>query len=106
MRDSGLFGGSERGIRGRLFFDDELRSYHIRTCCDFLPLSEGLLDPVNKAQLPDGSVSLSPLDPNLRINLHVGTAASLHHSFRLCLPVFESVIDRETHGKDALGVKV
>ncbi|KAJ6028711.1 hypothetical protein N7540_004287 [Penicillium herquei] len=32
-------------------------------------------------QLLDGSISLSPLYPNLTIYLHVRTAASLHQSF-------------------------
>ncbi|PKB93699.1 hypothetical protein RhiirA5_482524 [Rhizophagus irregularis] len=32
-------------------------------------------------QLLDGSISLSPLYPNLTIDLHVRTATSLHQSF-------------------------
>lgn len=32
-------------------------------------------------QLLDGSISLSPLDPDLTIDLHVRTATDLHQSF-------------------------
>src|SRR5699024_4815194 len=38
-------------------------------------------------QLPDGSISLSPLYPNLTIDLHVRTAASLHQSFLWLRPI-------------------
>ncbi|RIB13887.1 hypothetical protein C2G38_2097316, partial [Gigaspora rosea] len=31
--------------------------------------------------LLDGSISLSPLYPNLTIDLHIGTTTSLHQSF-------------------------
>ncbi|PWY61729.1 hypothetical protein BO70DRAFT_391406 [Aspergillus heteromorphus CBS 117.55] len=38
-------------------------------------------------QLPDGSISLSPLYPNSTIDLHVRTAASLHQSFLWLHPI-------------------
>ncbi|KAJ5171599.1 hypothetical protein N7492_004217 [Penicillium capsulatum] len=38
-------------------------------------------------QLLDGSISLSPLYPNLTIDLHVRTAASLHQSFLWLHPI-------------------
>ncbi|KAJ5710228.1 hypothetical protein N7540_003511 [Penicillium herquei] len=38
-------------------------------------------------QLLDGSISLSPLYPNLTIDLHVRTAASLHQSFLWLRPI-------------------
>ncbi|KEI39782.1 uncharacterized protein L969DRAFT_47306 [Mixia osmundae IAM 14324] len=38
-------------------------------------------------QLPDGSISLSPLYPNLTIDLHVRTATSLHQSFLWLHPI-------------------
>ncbi|KAJ5453368.1 hypothetical protein N7530_012835, partial [Penicillium desertorum] len=38
-------------------------------------------------QLPDGSISLSPLYPNSTIDLHVRTATSLHQSFLWLRPV-------------------
>ncbi|KAJ5710217.1 hypothetical protein N7493_009384 [Penicillium malachiteum] len=38
-------------------------------------------------QLPDGSISLPPLYPNLTIDLHVRTAASLHQSFLWLRPI-------------------
>lgn len=38
-------------------------------------------------QLLEGSISLSPLDPNLTIDLHVRTAADLHQSFLWPRPV-------------------
>jgi len=38
-------------------------------------------------QLLDGSISLSPLYPNLTIDLHVRTATSLHQSFLWLHPI-------------------
>src|SRR5258706_16472412 len=38
-------------------------------------------------QLLDGSISLSPLYPNLTIDLHVRIATSLHQSFLLLHPI-------------------
>ena len=38
-------------------------------------------------QLLDGSISLSPLYPNLTIDLHVRIATSLHQSFLWLHPV-------------------
>ncbi|KAJ5860014.1 hypothetical protein N7534_005291 [Penicillium rubens] len=38
-------------------------------------------------QLPDGSISLSPLYPNSTIDLHVRTATSLHQSFLWLRPI-------------------
>uniref|UniRef100_A0A0K3CSX6 Uncharacterized protein n=1 Tax=Rhodotorula toruloides TaxID=5286 RepID=A0A0K3CSX6_RHOTO len=38
-------------------------------------------------QLLDGSISLSPLYPNLTIDLHVRTATSLHQSFLWLRPI-------------------
>src|SRR3981189_3116210 len=38
-------------------------------------------------QLPDGSISLSPLYPNSTIDLHVRTASSLHQSFLWLHPI-------------------
>ena len=38
-------------------------------------------------QLLDGLISLSPLDPDLTIDLHVRTAANLHQSFLWPRPV-------------------
>ena len=38
-------------------------------------------------QLLDGSISLSPLYPNLTIDLHVRIATSLHQSFPWLRPI-------------------
>ncbi|ESO05439.1 hypothetical protein HELRODRAFT_92454, partial [Helobdella robusta] len=41
----------------------------------------------NRNQLLDGSISLSPLYPNLTIDLHVRIATSLHQSFLWLHPI-------------------
>jgi len=38
-------------------------------------------------QLLDGSIGLSPLCPNLTIDLHVKTATNLHQSFPWLRPI-------------------
>ena len=38
-------------------------------------------------QLLDGSIGLTPLDPDLTIDLHVRTATDLHQSFLWLRPV-------------------